>query len=170
MAVRLLAMLGLMLLLLLTASAADSPPTPVPSAANASSAAAKPEDAKKAPETPPAEVPKADAPKAETAASGSKGATPTPSAIREGTELIDTVGQFRLTGERVAFFPADGKGRFLVLENLNLQRIVRILGDTTIPLDWKVSGEVTEYRGSNYLYVRSAVLKVGMEVREDAAP
>lgn len=90
--------------------------------------------------------------------------------LREGAELVNQIGQFRVTGDRITFFTADGMGRLIVLENLNLQRIVRVLSENVSTLDWKVNGTVTEYRGANYLYVRSAVLKAGTEVRENAAP
>jgi hypothetical protein len=111
---------------------------------------------------PPAAAEKAPSPAATTPA--------THPILREGTEWIDQRGQFRVTGDRVTFFPADGSGRLIVLENLNLQRITRVLSENAIPLDWKVSGLVTECRGSNYLFIRSAVLKTGTEVREDVAP
>lgn len=137
--------LGLGLILLLSASGADAPP--------AASEAAKPER-----------------PATASAAPITPTITSHAPTLREGTEIVDAVGQFRVTGDRVAFFTADGKGRFLVLENLNLQRIVRVLADSPIPLDWRVSGALTEYRGTNYLFVRSAVLKAGTEVREEPGP
>ena len=79
--------------------------------------------------------------------------------IREGTKVADLVGHFKLTGDRVAFYTADGNIRFGGLENLNLERIARVVKDSHIELQWTVSGLVTEYRGTNYLLVAHAVLK-----------
>jgi hypothetical protein len=72
-----------------------------------------------------------------------------------------------MAGDRVAFFPADGSGRFIVLENLNLQRVVQMITENPVLLDWKVSGTITEYRGSNFLFLRSAVVQSRGEVHED---
>ena len=48
---------------------------------------------------------------------------------------------------------------FVGLENLNLQRIARTIADNPVPLQWSVTGTITEYRGANFLFVRRAVLK-----------
>jgi hypothetical protein len=48
------------------------------------------------------------------------------------------------------FYAADGERRFGVLENLNLERVARLVGETPDPLEWSVSGVVTEYQGGNY--------------------
>ena len=77
--------------------------------------------------------------------------------VREGTAL-ETHGSFKLTGDRIMFYTAD-KRRFGTLENLNLERIARMVSDSPDPLQWSVSGTVTEYQGSNYLLVSRAVLK-----------
>ena len=79
------------------------------------------------------------------------------SQIREGTEMERQNGYFRMTGDRVTFFTEGGKGRFVVLENLNLERIARILAENPDHLQWSVTATVTEYRGSNYIFVRRAV-------------
>src|SRR5689334_5437280 len=50
--------------------------------------------------------------------------------LREGTKLIDEVGAFQLTGDRVAFFPGNKKDSFRVLENLQLERILRTLAES----------------------------------------
>lgn len=81
--------------------------------------------------------------------------------IREGTEFNDQAGYFRITGNRVTFFTADGKGRFMGLENLNLERISRAISNNPAQLEWMVSGEITEYRGANFLLVHRAVLTTG---------
>ena len=87
--------------------------------------------------------------------------------IREGTEMENQNGYFRLTGDRVTFFTEDGRGRFVVLENLNLERISRVLAEAPDHLQWTVTATVTEYRGGNYLFVRKAVRRDRKESRED---
>lgn len=82
--------------------------------------------------------------------------------LREGTEIFNRLGHFRMTGDRLTFFPEDGDGRFVALENLNLERIARRVADHPDRLQWDVTGTVTEYRGTNYLFVRRAVLRNGL--------
>jgi hypothetical protein len=79
--------------------------------------------------------------------------------VREGLELVDQPGSFKMAGDRVVFFMAGGKQQLIGLENLNLERIVRVLADNTGPLEWLVTGTVTEFRGTNYFLVRRATFK-----------
>jgi hypothetical protein len=79
--------------------------------------------------------------------------------VREGTELKDALGTFRLTGDRATFILADGSARFGGLENLNLERVANVIAGDPSPLEWVVSGVVTEYKGNNYLLVTRAILK-----------
>ncbi len=79
--------------------------------------------------------------------------------VREGSDIANLSGHFRMTGDRVTFFTADGKGRFVGLENLNLQRIVQEIEDDPDTTKWIVSGTITEFRGANYLLVRQAMLE-----------
>ena len=83
--------------------------------------------------------------------------------MREGTEVVDQLGYFRVTGDRVTFFTEDGKGRLVALENLNLDRVARAVADNPDSLQWIVTGTITEYRGANFLFVRRAVLKTQLE-------
>jgi hypothetical protein len=83
--------------------------------------------------------------------------------VREGTEIVDQSGQFRTIGDRVIFFTADGKRRFVGLENLSLERIAQTIAESPQTLHWDVTGTVTEYRGANFLLVRRAILKTGMQ-------
>ncbi len=104
-----------------------------------------------------------DARQAPTAVTHGKSAPPPANLrVREGTEIVDELGHFRITGGRVIFFTADGKRRYVGLENLNLERIARTLADGPQPLQWRVTGTITEYRGANFLLVRRAILKGGM--------
>jgi hypothetical protein len=78
---------------------------------------------------------------------------------REGSKLVDVAGQFKTSGERVAFHAADGKSRFPCLENLNSERVARIVAESPPEsLDWIVQGTLTEFRNENYLLVTQAVI------------
>lgn len=72
---------------------------------------------------------------------------------------MDHVGFFRMTGDRVIFYCPQRNSRYMALENLNLERIVRVLDDQARQRKWKVTGTLTEYRGENYLLVEKAVLE-----------
>lgn len=78
---------------------------------------------------------------------------------REGTQLVEVLGKFKVSGDRVIFYTSEGNQRYGGLENLNLERIALLVGENPDELEWCVSGEVTEYRGSNYLLVTKAMLK-----------
>jgi len=78
---------------------------------------------------------------------------------REGTRLIDQPGQFKITGDRVSFTSSDGSLHFDCLENLCAQRIARTVTDSPETLLWSVNGELTEYRGTNFLLLSQAILK-----------
>ncbi len=77
--------------------------------------------------------------------------------LREGTELVAQPGTFRVTGDRITFFTDFGGGRFIVLENLALERVGLAIGDHPDPSYWRVDGTVTEYGGENFLLIRRAV-------------
>ena len=79
--------------------------------------------------------------------------------LREGTKIVDQVGYFLTTGGSPKFYANDGKDQFEGLENLNLERISRTLGENPDRLMWSISGMITEYQGSNYLLIERAVLK-----------
>jgi len=78
--------------------------------------------------------------------------------LREGTRLVDEPGQFQITGQRLVFVTSEGNRRFTLLENLNLERIARVLGEGDKQSVWRVAGSITEYHGANYLLVERAVL------------
>ena len=78
---------------------------------------------------------------------------------REGTRLIDQPGQFKIAGDRLGFTSSDGTLHFDCLENLCGQRIARTVTDSPEALFWSVTGELTEYRGTNFLLLTQAVLK-----------
>ncbi|MEX2175143.1 MAG: hypothetical protein WD872_12345 [Pirellulaceae bacterium] len=81
--------------------------------------------------------------------------------LREGTRLNDLAGSFQSSSERISFHP-NGKGEsYRVLENLNLERVARVLDEARGAPEWTVSGAITEFRGANYLLVTKAVVKTG---------
>ena len=108
---------------------------------------------------------------AETGTSGGSADSPTGAAadnqdrLREGTSLSDRAGYFKLTGDRLTFYSPDGTLRLGGLENLNLERIAKIVGESPEALEWVVSGTITEYQGTNYLLISRAVLKTKLKRR-----
>ncbi len=79
--------------------------------------------------------------------------------LREGMRIVGQSGYFRMTGDRIIFFSNQQNTRYMVLENLNLERIADTLADRPRQRKWKVTGTLTEYRGDNYLLVEKAVLE-----------
>lgn len=80
-------------------------------------------------------------------------------ARREGTQLRDEPGRFLVSGSRVAFTASDGTN-YVGLENLNLERVVKVVASSPEAVEWFASGTVTEYQGSNYLLLSHARRKV----------
>lgn len=78
---------------------------------------------------------------------------------REGTHLVDRIGRFKATGDRVTFYSKDDGRQFPALENLALERVARVISETSDNLQWCISGQVTEFRGQNYLLVTRAIVK-----------
>jgi hypothetical protein len=78
---------------------------------------------------------------------------------REGSKLVDVHGQFKISGDRVTFYAVDGKSPFACLENLNSERVKRIIEESPDLLDWAVQGTLTEYGSENYLLVTQAVIR-----------
>jgi hypothetical protein len=77
--------------------------------------------------------------------------------LREGTELHDLLGTFQVADGRMVL--STSSRRYLVLENLNLERVARLVGDLGQAGTWSVSGTVTEFQGTNFLLIRRAQLK-----------
>jgi hypothetical protein len=84
--------------------------------------------------------------------------------IREGTRWQNERGVFTLVGDRVTFTPNSLRNQnFMVLENLNLERIVRTIEENRTvtdadTLEWNIDGTVTEFRGGNFVIVTRSVL------------
>jgi len=79
--------------------------------------------------------------------------------LREGGEIVNQVGYFHATGNRLTFESADNKRGFIALENRNLERVAQAVAENAEQLEWIVSGTVSEYRGENFLLVNRAELK-----------
>lgn len=77
--------------------------------------------------------------------------------VREGSKLVQQVGEFHQAGERISFYVDGSKDSLVVLENLALERISRDLEQGT--RKWSVTGTITEFRGSNYLLIERALMK-----------
>ena len=78
--------------------------------------------------------------------------------IREGTPFKNKRCLFRLTGNRVFLFSEDETERYLCLENLNLERIMKVVQENPTQQVWSVDGFYTEYREENFVYLQRAVL------------
>jgi hypothetical protein len=106
-----------------------------------------------------------DAIQATTPATGEHAASPeegTSERAREGTRIVNQLGKFKTTGDRLTFQPHGTELQVLGLENLALERIGKVLADRRDQADelqWEITGVYTEYRGANYLLVTHAVLK-----------
>jgi cytoskeletal protein RodZ len=80
---------------------------------------------------------------------------------REGTKLFDMAGTIGRQGAQFVFTPDDGSGPLTLLENLLLQRVDYLQegqAPDAAPTRWKVSGTVTEYRGTNFLLLQRVVV------------
>lgn len=82
--------------------------------------------------------------------------------VREGTRWQNERGIFTLVGDRVTFTNQQ-KQNFVVLENLNLERIVRTIEENRTvtdadTLEWNIDATVTEFRGQNFILVSRSVL------------
>jgi hypothetical protein len=91
------------------------------------------------------------------------------SRLREGAVITDQPGTFQLVGKRMVF-AYEGDARQLgTLENLALERVVRLVRQSAAPQTWLVSGTVTEYQGSNFILIDRAVIRRAGDVKV-AAP
>ncbi|RIK76873.1 MAG: hypothetical protein DCC68_18490 [Planctomycetota bacterium] len=85
--------------------------------------------------------------------------------VREGTRWQNERGVFTLVGDRVTFAKSNQAGgqNYMVLENLNLERIVRTIEENRTvtdadTLEWNIDATVTEFRGANFLLITRSVL------------
>ncbi len=73
--------------------------------------------------------------------------------LREGTSVPEMVGIFRIVGDRAQFVERDSSRTFRCLENLMLQRVHQVIGDEPNETAWTVTGQVTEFKGENFLLI-----------------
>ena len=79
--------------------------------------------------------------------------------LREGALINDQPGTFQLVGKRMVFVYEGDERQLGTLENLALERVVRLVKQSAAPQTWLVSGTVTEYQGSNFLLIDRAVIR-----------
>jgi len=78
--------------------------------------------------------------------------------LRQGALLKNVSGTFRKTGVRIAFHQLDSDKRFIVLENLSLQRVSNVLREQGDSMIWRVYGTVQEYHSANYILLERVIL------------
>lgn len=99
-------------------------------------------------------------PSSESWADENRGAAPSgaKSHFREGTELEDLQGNFRIVGDRLIFVETTTNPRtFRCLENLALQRVYQAIVDEDREKNWIAQGRITEYRNENFLLLERVV-------------
>ncbi|MDR0705294.1 MAG: hypothetical protein LBF88_09940 [Planctomycetaceae bacterium] len=77
---------------------------------------------------------------------------------REGTIFQGKKVFFRQTGNRTTMYTENDNERFVCLENLNLERILKAMDEKPSRTTWKIDGEFTEFRGENYVLIRRAII------------
>jgi hypothetical protein len=84
--------------------------------------------------------------------------------IREGTYLVDRVGRLTRTADGQNELTLEGDGRsmkdppLVILPNLKLQEMEKYIQNTSRDLRFRVTGQVTEYSGRNYLLMDKVVV------------
>jgi hypothetical protein len=78
--------------------------------------------------------------------------------IREGTKFKDMYVYFQQTGDRSILYTVADNQRFTCLENLELERVLKVIRDKPDRGFWKIEGEFTEFRGDNFILLRRAVI------------
>jgi hypothetical protein len=79
---------------------------------------------------------------------------------REGTQVVGRRGRIERRGERFVFLGVEPAVQWVVLENLALERILRVIeAEESDDVEWTVDGMVTEFRGVNYLLLRRTVVR-----------
>ena len=90
---------------------------------------------------------------------------PTVTVMREGSLIVDRTGRFvrNNDGQQWEFvFDADGRALqdppVVILPNLTMMAMENYATGTSRELRFRITGEVTEYRGRNYVLLRKAVV------------
>lgn len=80
---------------------------------------------------------------------------------REGSEIKDVVGSITKRGSNIIFAPSDQSTPLILLPGQLLERVEfyqQVQTRLGRDLPWRISGLITEYRGSNYLLITAATL------------
>jgi len=80
---------------------------------------------------------------------------------REGSEVKDLVGSITKRGSNIIFAPSDQSTPLILLPGQLLERVEfyqQVQTRLGRDLPWRISGLITEYRGSNYLLITAATL------------
>lgn len=96
---------------------------------------------------------------------------PTVTVMREGTDIVNRIGRLTRSadGQQWEFtFESDGRTMLdppvIILPNLNLMKMESTTGGgMTRDLRFRVTGEVTEYRGRNYILLRKVMVVTDAE-------
>jgi hypothetical protein len=86
--------------------------------------------------------------------------------FREGDDLADRVGQFKINNGRVVFILDETQQRLIVLENLALDRVAKTIEGNPASLPWVASGKITEFHGAYYLLLSRVQLKTQAQPNE----
>lgn len=98
------------------------------------------------------------------------GKQPSGARMREGTRLAEMVGTIVQNGNRYQFLDEKQGQPLTLLENLALERVLRIQQAYFGTIRWQISGTVTEFRGQNYLLLERAMLRRVEKASPSAAP
>ena len=86
---------------------------------------------------------------------------PAVTVMREGTDIVNRVGRITRSadGQQWEFtFESDGRTMLdppvIILPNLNLMKMESTVSGMSRDMRFRVTGEVTEYRGRNYILLR----------------
>jgi hypothetical protein len=97
---------------------------------------------------------------------------PSVSIQREGTSVVDRVGRLARSGDAQQWefvFEADGQALsdppVIILPNLKLMAMEDAVGGSRRDLRFRVTGDLTEYRGRNYLLLRKVLVMPEAEGR-----
>ncbi|MDR2169788.1 MAG: hypothetical protein LBP59_06575 [Planctomycetaceae bacterium] len=83
--------------------------------------------------------------------------TSTKKRIREGVTFQNKRVFFRQTGNRTTIYTVEGNNRYVCLENLNLERILKSIADRPEQTVWKIDGMFTEFNGENFVLISRSV-------------
>lgn len=81
--------------------------------------------------------------------------------IREGTTFLGKKVVLQKLGTRTTVRTLDDSERFVCLENLNLERILKTIEQKPTRNIWAIDGMYTEFQGENYVLIRRAVVSSG---------